>query len=339
MNKLVKLFFSYGITSVFIVVLFRQLDFHYLIFSLKHVGLKDWLGAFFFLFLAYLLRGLRWGLMLNMLGSKVALLKSQHIFWLGMAINNVLPFRMGDVYRVFALRGYTTLSAVSILSSLILERLFDLLILLGLFIFTLPFVKVHIIPPSFIQLLQVLILFCAIILMGLFILPGAIKRFLNFLSLKYAHQSRLLNLILQQSECFIDAILLLQTFSSTCILLIVCLLAWFSEGLVFLFAAQGVNAHQGLVGSLFASSIGALSTLIPSAPGYVGTFDYFTMLGFRAFGSTMDTATAAALLSHLILWLPVTLYGLIYYLFRYIFPVKSLKIFQDLDTQEKAKTT
>jgi hypothetical protein len=59
----------------------------------------------------------------------------------------------------------------------------------------------------------------------------------------------------------------------------------------------------------FAAATGTLATLIPSSPGYVGTFDYFAILGLTAFGAPRVLATAFAMVVHLILWLPVTLVG------------------------------
>ena len=41
-----------------------------------------------------------------------------------------------------------------------------------------------------------------------------------------------------------------------------------------------------------------------------GTFDYFAALGLTAYGAPPAAATAFALLTHLILWLPVTIAGM-----------------------------
>jgi glycosyltransferase 2 family protein len=54
---------------------------------------------------------------------------------------------------------------------------------------------------------------------------------------------------------------------------------------------------------------GTLATLLPSSPGYVGTFDYFAALGLTAYGASLGAATAFALLVHLVLWVPVTVLG------------------------------
>jgi len=52
--------------------------------------------------------------------------------------------------------------------------------------------------------------------------------------------------------------------------------------------------------------------MIPSSPGYVGTFDFFTSSGFSAYGMDLTDALAAALVVHAVLWLPLTGIGLGY---------------------------
>ena len=52
--------------------------------------------------------------------------------------------------------------------------------------------------------------------------------------------------------------------------------------------------------------------MIPSSPGYVGTFDYFAVQGLTAFGASHVIALTFALLVHLLLWLPVTVVGALF---------------------------
>ena len=59
----------------------------------------------------------------------------------------------------------------------------------------------------------------------------------------------------------------------------------------------------------FAAATGTLATLSPSSPGYIGTFDYFAILGITAFGAHRAAATAFAVVVHAMLWLPVTIVG------------------------------
>ena len=54
---------------------------------------------------------------------------------------------------------------------------------------------------------------------------------------------------------------------------------------------------------------GTLGTLLPAAPGYIGTFDYLTILGLLSYGVDYHIAAAFAVTVHIILWLPLTIAG------------------------------
>jgi hypothetical protein len=58
-----------------------------------------------------------------------------------------------------------------------------------------------------------------------------------------------------------------------------------------------------------------LATTLPSAPGYLGTFDAPGIAVLVAYGVTKPLATAYTLVLHAALWLPITLLGA-YYLAR-----------------------
>jgi hypothetical protein len=55
-----------------------------------------------------------------------------------------------------------------------------------------------------------------------------------------------------------------------------------------------------------------LATTLPSAPGYIGTFDGPGIEVLRVFGVQPSVAAAYTLVLHAALWLPITLLGLWY---------------------------
>jgi hypothetical protein len=57
-----------------------------------------------------------------------------------------------------------------------------------------------------------------------------------------------------------------------------------------------------------------LATTIPSAPGYVGTFDAPGIAVLTAYGVALATATAYTLVLHAALWLPITALGAYYFI-------------------------
>jgi uncharacterized membrane protein YbhN (UPF0104 family) len=85
---------------------------------------------------------------------------------------------------------------------------------------------------------------------------------------------------------------------------------------VFGCVVWALDIPAGWAASGLSLAAATLATLLPSSPGYVGTFDYFAALGLTAHGITPAAATAFALLVHLLLWAPVTLFGLIALILR-----------------------
>jgi uncharacterized membrane protein YbhN (UPF0104 family) len=55
-----------------------------------------------------------------------------------------------------------------------------------------------------------------------------------------------------------------------------------------------------------------LGTLIPSAPGYVGVFQFFGVQALAAFGVAAEPALAVAILAHVVQWGLVTALGLLF---------------------------
>jgi glycosyltransferase 2 family protein len=55
-----------------------------------------------------------------------------------------------------------------------------------------------------------------------------------------------------------------------------------------------------------------LGVIVPSAPGYVGNFEYFTVLGLALFGIAQETAFAYALLAHICQFIPIAAVGLFF---------------------------
>ena len=113
---------------------------------------------------------------------------------------------------------------------------------------------------------------------------------------------------------FLDALGVLRTPVLTLQLIGLSILVWTMEGAVFLIVAQAVSPEVETAGAWFALATGTLATLLPSSPGYVGTFDYFAMLGLVAYGADRATAAGFAVAVHIVLWLPLTMAGLIYFM-------------------------
>jgi uncharacterized membrane protein YbhN (UPF0104 family) len=61
----------------------------------------------------------------------------------------------------------------------------------------------------------------------------------------------------------------------------------------------------------------AFLSLVPAAPGYIGTYDAAIVFGLKALGVTGDRAGGFALLTRFVIFAPITLAGLALPVWRY----------------------
>jgi glycosyltransferase 2 family protein len=84
--------------------------------------------------------------------------------------------------------------------------------------------------------------------------------------------------------------------------------AWTASILTFLAAGQAVGLELTVAQGALLSSGVALATIVPSGPGYVGTFELTAVSICALLGIDRDTAFAMALLVHVMI-LSVTSIG------------------------------
>ena len=93
------------------------------------------------------------------------------------------------------------------------------------------------------------------------------------------------------------------------VILALTVLAWTLELSVFVLVGSALSGGLLVSGGLAAGVLGTLATLVPGVPGHLGTFDFFAAEAFRYSGLSPERAVAAAVLCHIVIVVPVTLYG------------------------------
>lgn len=259
----------------------------------------------------------RWRLMLIVINPDLTWGRCAVPFMASIAANNVLPFRAGDFIRAFGFSGWLGISSTGLLTTLLAERLIDLLTLicalaLGLVILDVAGSVQEAIPgiSSWGMLLA-----SAVILLVLFtpkILEYLVHKVLLFLDPAIPRPvetiRRLTGQIFQTLYSVVD-----KARMPALLLWSVC--GWALEGGVFYLVALSIPDLSNPVAAWLAMPIGTLSTMLPSAPGYVGTFHYFVTSATELFGNSAATAAVFALLVHLVLWIPATFWGLMSFLY------------------------
>jgi glycosyltransferase 2 family protein len=259
----------------------------------------------------YACRVLRWWLMLRSMSPGLAFSGCIGPFLSSMAINNVVPFRAGDVLRVVGFRRHLDIDPIPVTSTLVLERLLDLSALLGFFFVGLLFVDQGLFPPAVVITTGWIACFCFVLVVVTVMIPHRLQGIADALARTARERAwPLPGRIATGLREFFSSLAAMRTPRLMAQLLTLSITIWFLEGGVFMAVAYALDIRNAGVGPWFALATGTLGTLLPSTPGYVGTFDYFTMLGLMAYHVPQNVSAVFALAVHLLLWLPVTIVGL-----------------------------
>lgn len=286
-------------------------------------------------FIGVWIRAVRWRILLQPLKPHLSLFRTFEVVVIGYMANNVLPARIGEVVRAYVLAKREDVRKTSTLATILVERIFDGLVMVGFVAAALLFViffdkdilstgEGHkfgslvkdyspFISAGAVAFLAFLTFFIGIassrsrmerlVGFGLRLLPGRLHERAERLAL-----------------AFIDGLGSLRSASNLVAVFGLSILAWlFEAGMYYLIGNWGF----GLVGAdskavpfyayIMATGIVNLSTLIPQAPGYVGVFEVVAkgvLVG--GFGVASGLATSYVLLLHAALYIPVTLLGVFF---------------------------
>jgi uncharacterized protein (TIRG00374 family) len=253
----------------------------------------------------------RWWWMLRVLAPRLPLRACARPFLVSMALNNTLPLRAGDVARAVAFRETLGAPTMRVVGTLLIERVLDLFALVALFFVGLLATPAGGIPRGLIvggaMLGGVTLLAAALLVVA----PGALLPIAERVMARPSLASRRWTpRLLAGVRQLFDTLALVQSPARAAQLLGLSALAWLLEGAVFACVAWSLGTGGGPLAPWFACATGTLATLIPSSPGYVGTFDFFVIRGLAAHGADATAAAAFAMIVHLVLWVPVTVVGL-----------------------------
>jgi len=290
---------------------------------LRNVHLRDlfdafaganylWLcGAYISFAFGYAARIERWRSMLVAGNPQIRWRDCSGPLFAGFAVNNLFPFRVGDVLRCFAFNRTLGSTSGVLIATLFIERLFDLLmvvIFFGISIRLFGIDSYGLLGIGATALLAIAALISVALLLPSLLRP-TLRLFAGLLSkLSPGNRARITGEV-ERSISTLEQMSGIRFFPR---LFILSAFAWFAEGLVFYMSARSLPILDSPNAAWIALPVGTLSTLIPSTPGYIGTFDYFTVHAMEISGNSAIASTAYALLVHFVLWLPPTVGGGVY---------------------------
>lgn len=311
-SKLLRTLPGLLISAFFLWYTFRNISLAQ-IRSLHMVHPAWLLGVLGFTLASYSLRCVRWARMMRPTGARFG--PCARVLMTSLAANNILPLRIGDIMRVFTYSADLGAGPSAILSTVILEKLLDIFMLVLLFVlFMGPGVSPHsrALAESLLAISTVGLL---VLLVGARFLQQPIDALFGKLPATglFAKVKHWIDLAL---DCMrgIGA-------AGSVLLLVQSAIIWTCEGMIFVSAARLIALASDRVGPWQAVSVANLSYLIPSSPGAIGTFEWAVKTSLGSHGAPLGLAALYALGLHAWLLISVTgAGGLIFLLHRFRTP-------------------
>jgi uncharacterized protein (TIRG00374 family) len=250
-------------------------------------------------------KSVRWRALLD---NRISIMRSFWISNAGNLLNNILPLRIGELSRAYLVSRNSTVTTMQGLSTVIIERLLDILTIFGMLLLVLRFV------PSESTLVQGGMIFAAVAftgVVGLFVAAAireqsvAIARF--FLK---PLPEKLREALIHRGDDFLRGVsaaggwrLATGVFWS--------LLTWLgwggSSAVLLLGFVPNATWYQGV----FVTCAQALGLSIPSAPSGAGLYEAAAVAGLAVFGISSEVAFAFALVAHLLSFAITGVFGTI----------------------------
>jgi uncharacterized protein (TIRG00374 family) len=229
--------------------------------------------------------------------------------------NNIYPARAGEVLRAVVLKRREGVPISASLATVIVERIFDAVVMLAFVFVNLPELAKLKGSSGFVGNIQQV----ALIGTGLFI--GALVIFL--LAAMFPQVTarfgqwfidRVLPKRLREQTSgimhrFLEGLASLRSPFNVLMVFFTSVLIWLLETGKYWFVMHAFNFNVSFFALMLMNGIVNLATTIPSAPGYIGTFDAPGIAVLAAYGVDQATAAGYTIVLHIALWLPITLLG------------------------------
>jgi glycosyltransferase 2 family protein len=257
-------------------------------------------GALLLYALATLCRGERWHRLLRHTSIHPKRIDSYAITTVGYAGNNVLPARAGEALRTFLIAGTVYGSKREIIGTIIAERVLDAAVLAVAFAFGAYGTLVSGSPFALLGIIVVGI--AAVALFPSRLHPSPTHPRLKWIVDTAARLIRPTRSLISRE----GLLLLCLTF-----------LIWSIEASVYFLIAHAVGLGISVDGAVFIMVVANFVSLIPAGPGYVGTFDAAVLFAARSLGRSRSVAVSYLLLLRFVLFIPITITGLLILVGRY----------------------
>ncbi|HJX35152.1 MAG TPA: lysylphosphatidylglycerol synthase transmembrane domain-containing protein [Desulfatiglandales bacterium] len=308
-----KLWIGLLISAVFLYLSFKKVDIYRTWVLIRTSDLRLIALVVIITFIQFVIRSWRWHIFLETL-KKTGFTNRLLSVLIGFAANCILPARLGEFVRANYL-GYTEkISRVSAFGTIVVERIFDGFILLLILLIGLlgtPFTEESSAVFSGLRVtgLSVFLIYTLLIL---FLLGFKYRTdtFITILErLLFPVSQTLRSRIIPVVRNFAAGLVPIKDVHGWAMAIFYSLLLWFSALYQVKMIACSIGLSIPFIATFLVIAMAAFGVMIPSSPGYIGTYHLAVQYGFLLFGAAREEALSAAILLHATFFFPTILFG------------------------------
>lgn len=315
-----QLWLGLAISVVFLALAARNLHWHEVAQALRQAD-YPWLipGVGVYL-VGVLVRSWRWHYLLRPI-KDVPSTKLFPVMAIGYFGNNVFPIRAGELLRIYLLKLFFAIPMSAGLATILVERAFDGLVMLGFVFLNLPRLSNLSTNPQVSATLRALAVGGAVVFLGATLVLIILAIFpersaaLAQVGIDRVLPGRMRPRARQLFDQFLVGLGALRSPFDVLMILGTSILIWLLETLKYWFVMHAFPFQVSFFVLMLMNGIVNLATTLPSAPGYLGTFDAPGIAVLEGSGVSAGLAAGYTFVLHAALWLPITLLGG-YYLLR-----------------------
>ncbi len=298
------------VSAVLVAFLLMRVDLAAVVGAFRESDLRYLAPAVLLYFLGVVPRALRWFILLRPV-QRVGIPRLYQVLVVGFMANDILPFRAGEVVRAFMLWEKERVAPGATIATILVERIFDGLALMGFLLLGAMSLNLDESLTWMTRVAGVALLAATITVIALALVPEPMIRLAELLLRPFPEG--LSHLVVRLIRSFEDGLKVLRSVRDTLLVLVLSVVAWGIEAAMYFMLMHSFSFAPNYTAAVLGTAVANLASMVPSTPGYVGTFD----AGLQAvltgqFGVDASEALAYTTLVHATLILPVVALGLLF---------------------------
>ncbi len=274
------------------------------------------------LYLFFWLKAWRWRLLLAPMGEYRTMRDLFPPVLIGFAFNNLLPAHLGEFVRVYVFSRQHRKPMTAILSSVVLERIFDMIAILVFLGLGLWFSRDQMQLDEMDPRIQIgIYVFVAGVCLGLaaaFAYLVWTRQFVAIVEWCVNHvriiPERLRDRLTAMLEAGAQGLASLHSGSLLTSIFINSMLQWFLDGLMIHLALVSFGIEVSFWVSAVVLGISAIGVTVPASPGYFGVVQICFLVALKPYVNDNVAVFSASIYFHVAQWVPVTLIGLFFFM-------------------------